>query len=97
MDKTYYFIRLNPRRADFVQTMTDEERGIMQRHAAYWRGHMAKGKVVVFGPVFDPRGAFGMGVVQVDNLKELEDWIADDPAVVVNDYEYHPMRAVLPE
>jgi hypothetical protein len=40
MNKKYYFIRLVPRRADFAQTMSEEERSIMMRHVDYWREHM---------------------------------------------------------
>ncbi|GGB17697.1 hypothetical protein GCM10011511_46870 [Puia dinghuensis] len=62
----YFFLRLNPVRPDFVQTMTDEEKGIMQRHALYWRQFQLQGKIVVYGPVMDPAAAFGMGVAVVD-------------------------------
>jgi uncharacterized protein len=68
----------------------------MQKHAAYWRGYMEQGKVVVFGPVFDPSGAFGMGVVQAQDTRELDEWLGADPASLLNKFEYHPMRAVLP-
>lgn len=97
MNKNYYFVRLNPSRPDFAQTLTEEERNIMQAHALYWRGHMNEGKVVVFGPVFDPKGAFGMGVVRVENEEELLGFMKNDPATVLNTYDYFPMRAVLPE
>jgi hypothetical protein len=97
MDKKYFFIKLIPCRPDFSQTMTDVERGIMMQHIVYWKALMAKGKVVVFGPVMEPAGAYGMGVVQADEVKELEEFLAGDPAGSINKYEYYPMRAVLPE
>ena len=96
MNKQYYFLRLVPRRADFAQTMTEVERGIMMKHIEYWRGHMKNGNVVVFGPVFDPKGAYGMGVVSAESEEELVGFLAGDPAGEINDYEYHAMRAVLP-
>jgi uncharacterized protein YciI len=97
MNKKYYFVRLNPSRPDFAQTLTEEERTIMQAHALYWRGHMKEGKVVVFGPVFDPKGAFGLGIVGVESEEELMGIIDKDPAAVLNTYDYFPMRAILPE
>jgi hypothetical protein len=97
MNKKYYFIRLVPRRPDFSQTMTEEERGIMLAHAGYWREHMKNGNVVVFGPVFDPKGAYGMGVVAAESEEELAGFLRGDPAGEINDYEYFLMRAVLPE
>jgi hypothetical protein len=97
MEKKYFFLRLNPVRADFIQTMTDEERGIMMRHSMYWREFQLKGKIVVYGPVMDPTGAFGMGVAVVDNEEELKEFIAGDPAQALSTIDHFPMRAVLPE
>ena len=97
MEKKYFFLRLNPVRPDFTQTMTDQERTIMHAHAQYWRGFMSQGKITVFGPVFDPNGAFGMGVACVDEEQEVKEFIAADPALALSTIEYFPMRAVLPE
>jgi uncharacterized protein YciI len=97
MEKRYFFLRLNPVRPDFVQTMTDEEKGIMQRHAMYWRAFQNQGKLVVYGPVTDPAGAFGMGVACVENEEELKQFVAGDPALVLSTIDHFPMKAVLPE
>jgi uncharacterized protein YciI len=97
MNKMYFFVKLNPSRADFAQTMTDEERSVMQAHSAYWKEYMNQGKVVVFGPVLDPKGVFGMGVVGVGSEEDLLSFIDKDPAASLNTFEYYPMRAVLPE
>lgn len=97
MEKKYFFLRLNPVRADFTQTMTDSERAIMHRHAGYWREFMNQGKIAVFGPVFDPKGAFGMGVACVEDEEELKEFIKGDPAAVLSSIDYFPMRAVMPE
>jgi uncharacterized protein len=35
--------------------MSDEERGIMMKHVAYWTEIMNQGKVLAFGPVPDPK------------------------------------------
>jgi len=96
MEKKYFFLRLNPVRPDFIQTMTDDERVTMQQHAAYWRRFMEEGKIMVFGPVFDPNGAFGMGVAQVDEEEEIKQFIAGDPALALSTIDYFPMRAVMP-
>ena len=97
MQKLYFFLRLNPVRSDFVTTMTDEEKGIMQRHALYWRQFQLQGKIVVYGPVMDPAAAFGMGVAVVDAEDEVKQFIANDPALVLSTIDCFPMRAVLPE
>jgi uncharacterized protein YciI len=96
MEKQFYAVYLNPSRPDFAMTMTDSERAIMGQHVAYWTEKMKQGKVYAFGPVIDPKGIYGLGVVAVDNEQELKDIIANDPAGKINKYEYFPMRAVVP-
>jgi uncharacterized protein YciI len=93
----HYFLKLNPSRPTFAQDMTDEERAIMQQHVAYWGVLMKKGHVIVFGPVLDPLGVYGMGVVEVENEEQLRALTANDPATGINTYEYWPMRAVTPK
>lgn len=96
-EKQYYFLKLNAPRPTFVQDMTDAERGVMKLHLEYWTRFMNQGSVVVFGPVFDPRGAYGMGVIAVDDEAEVKSFIANDPANGLNTYEYFPMKAVVPK
>ena len=93
----HYFLKLNPSRPTFAQDMTDDERAIMQQHVAYWGILMEKGVVVVFGPVLDPKGVYGMGVVAVENEEQLRELTTNDPATSINTYEYWPMRAVTPK
>lgn len=92
----HYFLKLIPRRPSFSQDMTAEERAIMMQHIAYWTELMNKGQVVVFGPAFDPAGAYGMGVVETETEEELLDFMKNDPAATINRYEHYPMRAVTP-
>ena len=95
--KKYFFLRLNPPRPTFSQDMTLEERGIMQRHVAYWTDLLKKGKSLVFGPVLDPKGVYGVGVIAVESDEELDSLMANDPANGLNRYEFYPMRAMVPE
>ena len=92
----HYFLKLNPCRPTFAQDMTDAERVIMQQHVAYWEDLMSKGMVVVYGPVFDPNGAYGIGVVEADDEGRLKELIKNDPATTINNYEYYQMRAIVP-
>jgi uncharacterized protein len=96
MEKKYFVLHLLPLRPDFAQTMTDQERDIMKQHVAYWTDLMNKGKILVFGPVLDPKEVYGLGIVSVDNEQEVKDLIANDPAGKINKYEYFPMRAIVP-
>jgi uncharacterized protein len=61
--------------------MTDEERDIMRRHAAYWQPLIDSGQMVVFGPVLDATGSWGLGVIEADDEEELRAFAAGDPVV----------------
>ncbi len=87
---------LLPCRPDFAFTMSDEEKKIMGAHVAYWTDKMSKGKVLVFGPVLDPKGPYGLGIVKVTDEEEVKLFIKDDPASQLNQYEYFPMNAIVP-
>jgi uncharacterized protein YciI len=95
MEKKYFVMYLRPNRPDFAQTMTPEELAIMQQHVAYWKPYLDSGTLIVYGPVFDPNGAYGIGIVGVQDEKELQALIEKDPASKINRYEYFPMRAVV--
>lgn len=53
----------------------------MGRHAAYWQPLLDSGQMVVFGPVLDPTGSWGLGVVEADDEDELRAFAAGDPVV----------------
>jgi|SRR5687768_12370467 len=94
MSKQNFFLKLNPPRPTFMMDMTGDEREIMQKHVSYWTSLLDEGTAIVFGPVFDPKGGYGAGVVSVDNEEHLKKIIANDPANGLNKYEFYPMRAV---
>jgi len=91
----YFALKLVPCRPTFSKDMTAEERAIMQQHIVYWKDLMDKGKVIAFGPVLDPAGAYGLGIIEADSEDEVKAFIADDPAGVINTYEYYQMLAVV--
>jgi uncharacterized protein YciI len=70
MEKKHFFLKLNPPRPTFAQDMNEEERNIMNKHVEYWKGLVDKGVVIVYGPVFDPEGGYGIGVVEVESEKK---------------------------
>ena len=76
-----FVFRLIAPRPTFALDMTDEEREIMGRHAAYWQPYIESGQMVVFGPVLDGTGSWGLGVVDADDEAELRAFAAEDPAV----------------
>jgi len=90
----HFALFLKPARADFMQTMTDQERNIMTQHVAYWKEYLDKGIMLIYGPVMDPAGGYGLGIMEVESEVELKSLISRDPAATINRYEYFPMRAV---
>ena len=94
----YFLCRLNPPRPTFALDMSDDERQLMQRHSAYWKELLDRGKAVVFGPVGDPAGVWGMVVVVADNRAEAETLASKDPVIVSNrsfSYDVLPMLSAV--
>lgn len=80
---SYFLLRLIPPRATFAQDMSDAERAVMQRHVAYWSERMAAGVAIAFGPVADPAGGWGLGLVEVADAAALAELQAGDPALAL--------------
>jgi hypothetical protein len=66
-----FVFRLRAPRPTFALDMSDEEREIMARHAGHWRPWVESGQMVIFGPVLDSSGSWGLGVVETDDEEEL--------------------------
>jgi uncharacterized protein YciI len=77
-----FVLRLKAPRPTFALDMTDDERAIMGRHAAHWQPYIDSGQMVVFGPVLDATGSWGLGVLEADDEDELRSFAAADPVVV---------------
>lgn len=93
MEQSFFAVKLIPPRPDFPFTMTDNEKTIMAAHAAYWKQHQDAGLVKVFGPVLDPNGPYGFGILAADNEDTVKEFINNDPSLVFNTVEYYPMIA----
>lgn len=76
-----YLFKLIPPRPDFPFTMSDEERAVMLDHVGYWSGLAASGAALAFGPVADPTGGYGVGVVLAEDDAATERLRDDDPAM----------------
>lgn len=74
--------------------MTPEERVLMQEHARYTRESFDAGKILIYGPVMAPQGAFGMAVFEAADESEVRLVLESDPTVRagMNKFEIHPMR-----
>jgi uncharacterized protein len=94
MAKQHFFFKLIPPRATFPHDITDAERALMAAHSDYCQREFDHGKLLVYGPVMSPEGAFGMGIVEVADEAEARQFGANDPSVLggLNRFEVYPMR-----
>lgn len=77
----YFFLRLVPPRPTFPADMRPEEAKAMGEHAAYLCEKAAAGVVIAAGPVGDPKGAWGLGLVEVADEAEARALTDGDPVV----------------
>jgi uncharacterized protein YciI len=89
-----FLFRLIPPRADFAQTMTAEEQQAMARHMEYWQQLLHDGRVVVYGPVADPEGVWGMGVLRAESQQEAILVGQNDPVVALGVCTFDVMEIV---
>jgi uncharacterized protein YciI len=78
----YFLCKLIPPRPYFGTGMTEDETKAMHEHVAYWTKAMEQGRVIVFGPVADPKGFWGVGIVQVESEDQVEDLTSKDPIIL---------------
>jgi uncharacterized protein YciI len=45
--------------------MTDREKVLMDEHSAYFKEQFDAGRLLLYGPVMAPDGAFGLGILEV--------------------------------
>jgi uncharacterized protein len=90
----HFFYKLIPPRPSFPRDITEVEGTIMQEHFAYWHRLMEKRKVVVVGPVLDPKGTYGIAVLEVEDTAIAENLAKNDPAITSKagfSFEVHSM------
>lgn len=76
-----YLYRLVPPRPDFPANITPQEGDAMQRHFGYWSDLMNQGTAVVFGPVADPAGSYGVAIVRLEPGADPQELGRNDPAI----------------
>jgi hypothetical protein len=92
----HFLLRLNPPRPSFISDMTEEEAGLMQQHASYMAS--AAG-VVLYGPVAEPSGAWGLAIVSVADENAARSITAGDPLIRSGagfSYDVIPMLTAVP-
>jgi uncharacterized protein YciI len=93
-----FLLRLIAPRPTFAADMTPEEATLMQEHGNYWRRKLAEGVAVAFGPVLDPAGAWGLGLVRAADEAEVQAFTAEDPVMQARRgfrYQVRPMLTLV--
>jgi uncharacterized protein len=94
MALSHYFMKLIPPRATFPEDMTEDEQRLMGEHAAYLREHFEAGRILAYGPVFQPGAPFGMACFHVASEQDARRIMDGDPTIKagLNRYDVWPMR-----
>ncbi len=93
-----FLCKLIPPRPTFSMDMTEVELRVMQEHIVYWTDLANRGIAIVFGPVADPNGSWGLGILEVESETDIQDLIANDPAITSGigcEYEYYLMPRIV--
>ncbi len=94
----YFHLKLISPRATFPFDMSEAEKVAMTAHSHYWQRHAEDKRAVVVGPVFDPKGAWGLAIVETENEAEAEAIAAADPVIAASlgfRYEVCPMPSLI--
>jgi uncharacterized protein len=78
---THFLYKLIPPRPTFDRDMSEPEQAIMGRHVAYWQELTERRTAIVFGPVSDPAGTWGLAVVAAETDEQVRALGDADPAV----------------
>jgi|WetSurMetagenome_2_1015567.scaffolds.fasta_scaffold255313_1 uncharacterized protein YndB with AHSA1/START domain/uncharacterized protein YciI len=91
----HFFVRLLGTRPDWPNNMTPAEEKIMDDHFAYLKALVAKKKVLVAGPCFDP--VFGLMILQVESDSEAVAIMKEEPSnkTGLMTYQMQPLRLSL--
>ena len=91
-----FYLRLSFPRPTFAVDMTPAEHALMVQHRDYWMELFKSGKVLLGGPVNDPKGVFGFIVVECTEA-EAQAMADGDPSVKsgMNRFEVMPMEVVI--
>jgi len=76
-----WLVRLIPPRPSFAEDITPAEGAIMDSHAKYLQGLFERGVCLFGGPVFDPRGVYGIAVLVAEDEAAAREFASADPCV----------------
>ena len=94
---SWFVYRLLPPRPSFAFDQNEAEQATMAEHADYWRRYAAEGTALVFGPVDDPSGSWGVGIFECADAEQARRLADADPAITSGmcTYEVLPMLGAI--
>jgi uncharacterized protein YciI len=94
---SHFMFKLIAPRPTFATDMNEEERKLMLQHAIFWNDLLAKGTALVYGPVLDPKGTYGLAIIEADNEADAQAICTRDPTIKasLHTYELHPMQVFI--
>jgi uncharacterized protein YciI len=93
-----FLLRIEPTRAGFtLQNMTADEGRLAKQHVQYLSSLLDSGKLSLAAQALDPKGLWGIIIVNAPNLETAQALLAGDPMVKANMFrgEAIPLRVVL--
>ena len=93
----HFMFKLVAPRPTFAMDMNEEEKKLMHQHAIFWNDLLAKGTALVYGPVLDPKGTYGLAITEANSAEEAQAVCTNDPTIKarLHTYELHPMHAFI--
>jgi uncharacterized protein YciI len=76
-----FLIRHIAPRLDFAQSISDPEKKLMSEHSEYWKKLQQQGVALIHRSAFEIKGAWGIGIIETENLSKAQVIAANDPAV----------------
>ena len=93
-----YLLKIEPTRAGFtLQNMTAEEARLAGQHMQYLKSLLDAGKLTLAAQAFDPKGLWGIEIVNAESQEAARSLLEADPMVKGNMFrgEAIPVRVVL--
>ncbi|MCX3309056.1 hypothetical protein ORN12_08590 [Pantoea vagans] len=88
-----YLCKWIPPRSDFLTTMSDHEKLLMQQHGNFLNNLCSQGIIIAHGPVIDDNGGYGVSLYQIKEDEDIAYFTSQDPIFKngVGHYEHYVM------
>jgi uncharacterized protein YciI len=96
---SYFFCKLKTPRPTFSVDMTPAEQQLLAEHMTYWTKYAKSGESVIFGPVADPAGSYGITILEVADEATAKELTGKDPIMKPGagfSYQIVPMPHAFP-